>query len=40
MAQLAERERVLEATIAEKKKLLQQLQTNVQALQAELKRKK
>ncbi len=39
MAQLAERERVLEATIAEKKKLLQQLQTNVQALQAELKEK-
>lgn len=39
MAQLAERERVLEATIAEKKKLLQHLQTNVQALQAELKEK-
>ncbi|AXM87915.1 chromosome segregation protein SMC [Anoxybacillus ayderensis] len=39
VAQLAERERVLEATIAEKKKLLQQLQTNVQALQAELKEK-
>ncbi|WP_461200407.1 chromosome segregation protein SMC [Anoxybacillus sp. TBDG-1] len=39
MAQLAERERALEATIAEKKKLLRQLQTNVQALQAELKEK-
>ncbi|MGG3842403.1 chromosome segregation protein SMC [Anoxybacillus kestanbolensis] len=39
MAQLAERERSLEAMIAEKKKLLQQLQTDVQALQAELKEK-
>lgn len=39
MMQLAERERLLEATIAEKKKLLQQLQTDVQALQAELKEK-
>lgn len=39
MAQLAERERSLEAMIAEKKKLLQQLQTDVQALQEELKEK-
>ncbi|MGG3999080.1 chromosome segregation protein SMC [Anoxybacillus sp. CHMUD] len=37
MGQLAERERALEATIAEKKKVLQQLQTDVQALQAQLK---
>ncbi|SFA38466.1 condensin subunit Smc [Anoxybacillus pushchinoensis] len=39
MAQLAERERSLEAMIAEKKKQLQQLQKEVQTLQAELKEK-